>query len=475
MYRLGEKHLADGEMEGGHEVEPPTMVELMAMLVSVKSLNQNQGLVMEEMRREINTMRLERDHVVSEVKREVSTVKLDFEQYMRDQCAIMKKEIKEELEEPLQEENRQRGSGGSPPATSCAGWGYPGATSGGGGQTGLMSPLAAPPHAPAPPPGPASPVSPAAAHGLSAFSAAALPRASPKRRVPQDFEGRVSWVAYIAQFEMMAVAQGWSEAEKALQLVSCLKGPAVEVLSQLTPTQRASYASVVGALERRYGHQHQEEVFRARFRGRVRARGESLQHLAQDLERLVRQAYPTAPEELTTVLGRDQFIDALVDPQLKISVKQARATNLQEALAHALEFEAMLLTSGVRPAGSAGPTGRQDHRARRTRQAEGDEGAFLGKCWACGERGHRRGDCPRPPPRREVGGRQRGRRRTRSLGSGRSSPRPSCCWSCGGAGHYFRSCPNPRPVATATGAGNVSALGEGATPQPPPPSRPHSR
>lgn len=69
---------------------------------------------------------------------------------------------------------------------------------------------------------------------------------------------------------------------KALYLVSSLKGKTVEVLGHLTGFQQASYKCVRAALER-FGHQHQVEAFRARFRARKRTAGESLQHLAQDL------------------------------------------------------------------------------------------------------------------------------------------------------------------------------------------------
>ncbi|KAG0730520.1 hypothetical protein GWK47_028086 [Chionoecetes opilio] len=101
-------------------------------------------------------------------------------------------------------------------------------------------------------------------------------RESAGRRKPQDFDGGVSLEAYLAQFELLAEAQGWSSWARAVQLASSLKGPAVEVLSLLTPVQRSSYTSIVAVLERCYGHKHQAEAFRARFRARIRARGETL-------------------------------------------------------------------------------------------------------------------------------------------------------------------------------------------------------
>ncbi|KAK3887148.1 hypothetical protein Pcinc_008738 [Petrolisthes cinctipes] len=104
-----------------------------------------------------------------------------------------------------------------------------------------------------------------------------------------------------AEFDMLANAQGWDKKERVLQLVACLRGTAVEVLSHLTLRQRMSYQCVLEAMQRKFGQHQQAEVYRARLKNRMRGRGESLLHLAQDLEALVRRAYPVAPEEMVTV------------------------------------------------------------------------------------------------------------------------------------------------------------------------------
>ncbi|KAK3895965.1 hypothetical protein Pcinc_000349 [Petrolisthes cinctipes] len=123
----------------------------------------------------------------------------------------------------------------------------------------------------------------------------------PRRRKPAEFDGGVAWEAYQAQFDMLANAQGWDKKERVLQLVACLRGIAVEVLSHLTLRQRMSYQCVLEAMQRKFGQHQQAEVYRARLKNRMRGRGESLLHLAQDLEALVRRAYPVAPEEMVTV------------------------------------------------------------------------------------------------------------------------------------------------------------------------------
>lgn len=151
----------------------------------------------------------------------------------------------------------------------------------------------------------------------------------------------MSLEAYLAQFKVLAVAQDWDEQEMAVQLVTSLKGQAVEILGHLAPSQRASYSSVKAALEHRYGHQHQAEAFWARFRARVR-RGETLKQLTQEL--LVRCAYPGVNKDQVSVLLRDYFVDALQDQLLQVYVKQAYTTGRQEALAHALEYESFRMS-----------------------------------------------------------------------------------------------------------------------------------
>ncbi|MPC39385.1 hypothetical protein E2C01_032920 [Portunus trituberculatus] len=110
---------------------------------------------------------------------------------------------------------------------------------------------------------------------------------SHKWRKPAEFDGKVPWEAYQAQFELLADVNGWSDGERALQLVTCLRGQTVEVLSHLAPAQRASYRYVVEALQCHFGDLQQAEVHRSCLKVRVRCRGELLTQLAQKAESLV--------------------------------------------------------------------------------------------------------------------------------------------------------------------------------------------
>jgi hypothetical protein len=51
-------------------------------------------------------------------------------------------------------------------------------------------------------------------------------------------------------------------------------------------------------------------------------------------------AYPTATAEIRETLTKDQFVDALVDSEMRIRIKQARPRNLNDAIQLAVELEA---------------------------------------------------------------------------------------------------------------------------------------
>ena len=67
---------------------------------------------------------------------------------------------------------------------------------------------------------------------------------------------------------------------------------------------------------------------------------ETLFELGQTIRRLTNLAYPTAPGEVRETLAKDQFIDALIDSEIRIRIKQSRPVNLNEAISLAVELEA---------------------------------------------------------------------------------------------------------------------------------------
>ncbi len=247
---------------------------------------------------------------------------------------------------------------------------------------------------------------------------------------PITYDGKGTWDAYQAQFELLATMNRWGDTQKAVYLAISLRGPAVTVLTNLPPEQRRDYAALSKALENRFGSAHQTELNRSRLKSRTRRRDESLPELAEDIERLTRLAYPDAPESMVDVLARDQLVDALPDDDTRLRIRQSRPDSLRQALQVALELESHQLASRqrqkvvrevrldgetcdteVRQPGTAIPPGGEliqqlvealkqcaldRNGPRRGRTAGRDCGAANREslvCWSCNQRGHLRREC----------------------------------------------------------------------------------
>ena len=134
---------------------------------------------------------------------------------------------------------------------------------------------------------------------------------------PTSFDGSTSWEDYKAQFDLVAELNRWDTRTKAIFLAASLKGPAQAILGDLDPAQRTDLRDLVGALDCRFSSENQTEIHRAQLRSRMRKREETLPELAQAIKRLTRQAYPDASASLRETLGRDHFLDALPESDVR--------------------------------------------------------------------------------------------------------------------------------------------------------------
>ena len=81
---------------------------------------------------------------------------------------------------------------------------------------------------------------------------------------------------------------------------------------------------LVAALEERFAPPNQTELYRVQLRESGQKASETLSELGQDIRRLTNLAYPTAPSKLYETLAKEQFIDALVNSDMRLRIKQAR-------------------------------------------------------------------------------------------------------------------------------------------------------
>ncbi|CAG2213802.1 unnamed protein product [Mytilus edulis] len=157
---------------------------------------------------------------------------------------------------------------------------------------------------------------------------------------PCQYDGSTSWTDYLSHFEMCALVNNWSENQKGLYLAVSLMGQAQAVLGDLPSEKRQNYSDLVSALEERFAPSSQTELYRVQFKERRQRASESLPELGQSIRRLSNLAYPTAPLDVRETLGKEQFIDALVDSEMRLRIKQSRPKGLNDAVRLAVELEA---------------------------------------------------------------------------------------------------------------------------------------
>ena len=221
-----------------------------------------------------------------------------------------------------------------------------------------------------------------------------------------------------------------------------------------TDADRQDYHNLTVSLESRFGVSKQEPWFRSQLRCRTRGAGETLPCLARDVERLVAMAYPSAVQKLRDSLACDHFLDALNDVDLQIAVRQGRPSSLQEALAHAMEIEAIRRSvrssrplGGEASGGSAcvrGSRASEDEQSPRPLHVPSTADALQQILHSLSDL---KKELNRAPPRGRGA-------RGQTWGSGT----PGACWSCGDKGHFRRDCPkrssNPVGQSSSKASGN---------------------
>ena len=130
----------------------------------------------------------------------------------------------------------------------------------------------------------------------------------------------------------------------ALELTGSLKGAAVAVLSDLQPYERIYYPTLVRALMNRFEPNDQNQLYKAQLRSRCRKSGESIPELAQDISRLVRNAYVELSSAHRDSIAKNAFIESLNSRDLELAVFQGRPRSLQDAVNIALAYQTFQVT-----------------------------------------------------------------------------------------------------------------------------------
>ena len=157
----------------------------------------------------------------------------------------------------------------------------------------------------------------------------------PKR----PYDGTSSWQDHLVQFEMISTKNKWDKATKAYELATSLKGVARGVVTDLEPEMRLNYRHLVSELTSRFEPANQSNLFKTQMNSLYRRPGQTLPELAQDIRRITRLAYPTAPIDIRDQLAKDCFIRVVNDSKLQLSIFQREPKTISDCVRFGLEYE----------------------------------------------------------------------------------------------------------------------------------------
>ena len=246
---------------------------------------------------------------------------------------------------------------------------------------------------------------------------------------------------------MVSQLAGWNLDTMALELATCLRGSAVEILGELELQERIHYPTLKSALCDRYEAENQCQVFRAQLKGRVRKNDESLSELAHEIGKLVRKGYTELSPSMRDTIAKDAFLEALCDRELELAVFQSHSRSLQDAVKAAIEYESFRSTRQRKSLGAIRECVSQEESEYGSRIIElekqlqalrvaktGDrvsdvkeDGVDKGskRCFLCNGLGHFKANCPKKPAGKTATTTNR---------------KTMLCDYCGKSGHTMQSC-----------------------------------
>lgn len=231
---------------------------------------------------------------------------------------------------------------------------------------------------------------------------------------PEPFDGKGDWSDYIVYFEQLAELNGWDKPTMAILLGLSLQDQARSVLASLSLPQRRDYDALKTALTQNFCPPQQVHLHMAELKARKRKPQESLSDLSRDIARLTRLAYPNADMATRETIAINAFLDSFPGPaiEMRLHVIKGHPTTLQEAVAYALEVDALLETHGthskrsnvrsVEEASEAPKTELQmlaeafKKLERKVEEMTRHKNRSSVKCFNCGRPGHMIKDCRLP-------------------------------------------------------------------------------
>jgi hypothetical protein len=152
------------------------------------------------------------------------------------------------------------------------------------------------------------------------------------------YDGNTCLETFLAKFDNCSQYFEWDKRDQLFHLKASLGGAAGQTL--WTAGKQDTVADVIKLLRNRFGSTNQAERFRAELRARKRRPGEGLQSIYQDVCRLMSLAYPGQANELSDIVARDSFLEALDNHALRVRILDKDPKTLEDALSIACRLEA---------------------------------------------------------------------------------------------------------------------------------------
>jgi len=153
---------------------------------------------------------------------------------------------------------------------------------------------------------------------------------------PDIYDGSAPLREFLAQFELVSLANKWDNFTKSVALATSLRGKARSILDGEEGLENLSFSELKEKLEFRFGEGHLARTYYSQFVNRRLKNGEDFITLGAELERLSRLAYPECSHESRDKITCAQFISALPNGFIKRTLQLEDLTSLRAAVQRAM-------------------------------------------------------------------------------------------------------------------------------------------